>query len=381
MKKIVLVTILFICFLIQGINTPTASSNRVEEKITLDSDYITHEAISIHSNDDFIEYGFSGSGTKTNPYIIEGYNITVSWGHCINIFSVSKYFVVRDCLLETTDEYDNACIRLANSGGYGTIVNNICSGYSGVNVWDYCTSVNITGNYFHNSGIGIKIKDSSNCLIWKNIVEDSRYGFMITDSQSCTIKNNTIISNEDEGIYLNRASNTHILYNYISNNDRGIKSSSSTNSIIHHNTLRNNYVGIYLNNIHTGETPTIDNLIHHNNFIDNIARPQAFDYSEGGLAIWYEVATNEGNYWSNYNGSGVYQIEYNPDFYLGVLDIHDPYPLSSPVSISEFTETSPPPDDSGDDSDNAGTSFLHVNILFTFLTVFVMVKFVNRKKH
>ena len=59
-------------------------------------------------------------------------------------------------------------------------------------------------------------------------------------------------------------------------------------------------------------------IIHHNIFINNGATVQAYD--EGTDNIWYDIETNEGNYWSEWSGTGEYLID-------GSSGSIDPYPL------------------------------------------------------
>jgi hypothetical protein len=58
-------------------------------------------------------------------------------------------------------------------------------------------------------------------------------------------------------------------------------------------------------------------IIHHNKFIGNGEVPLATD--NGNNNIWYDITTNECNYWSDYLGTGVYLIE-------GTAGSIDPYP-------------------------------------------------------
>ncbi|MGC9061093.1 MAG: hypothetical protein ACP5JR_07695, partial [Thermoplasmata archaeon] len=83
-------------------------------------------------------------------------------------------------------------------------------------------------------------------------------------------------------------------------------------------------------------TSSTGNIIHHNNFWQNngagkgvSGNCQAYD-SVGGN-FWYNNTAQEGNYWSNWNGSGAYPID-------GGAGASDNYPLSNPThELSNIT--------------------------------------------
>jgi len=98
------------------------------------------------------------------------------------------------------------------------------------------------------------------------------------------------------------------------------------------------------------------NIIHHNAFIGNESdeSPQVIDSGENNT--WYDVWTSEGNYYSDWSGSGPYDI-WSWD------DVTDPYPLSD---IPVFRD-------------------VNKNLYFTLLILFPMVayttfQFIIRRK-
>lgn len=78
--------------------------------------YTPAEPIAIGSNSDFISYGFPGSGTKTDPYRIEGLNITarIDWTELISISDVTAYFHIKNNYLDGL-----------GGQGWGLVLNNI----------------------------------------------------------------------------------------------------------------------------------------------------------------------------------------------------------------------------------------------------------------
>ena len=72
-----------------------------------------------------------------------------------------------------------------------------------------------------------------------------------------------------------------------------------------------------------------NNIIYHNSFVDG---GKASDC--GTNNVWYDVETNEGNFWEDYSGTGEYTI----DTYSNSTD---PYPLEEPGK-PYITETEDP---------------------------------------
>jgi len=95
----------------------------------------------------------------------------------------------------------------------------------------------------------------------------------------------------------------------------------SENSVYYLNDITNtNYYGL------VAEGHNVQ--IYHNNFINNYGIPsQGLDLSTSGNNSWYSHLLNEGNYWSNWNGTGAYPIE-------GWANNEDKYPLIEPIDIN-----------------------------------------------
>ena len=74
--------------------------------------YTDHSAIEITSDADFetSDGVTSGTGTEIDPYIIEGWNITVSTGNAITILDTSAFFIVRNNWVTTENSFLSAGI-------------------------------------------------------------------------------------------------------------------------------------------------------------------------------------------------------------------------------------------------------------------------------
>jgi parallel beta-helix repeat protein len=116
--------------------------------------------------------------------------------------------------------------------------------------------------------------------------------FLDSGRVNVTVRN-VEITDFENGILLYNSSSNCVVGNNITENARfGIQfSQSSGNSIVGNNIIGNNVSGIYL------DSP--NNLIYHNNFIDNTAQ---VSMAMAGANVWDDGYPSGGNYWSNYTG-------------------------------------------------------------------------------
>lgn len=142
----------------------------------------------------------------------------------------------------------------------------------------------------------------ANTYVYNTCSDNGDYGFAFDASTFCVIENNTISYNHDYGVILTSADSGTIMFNEIEYNALyGVHMDANTDFF----------------------------TVHHNNFISNNAggASQALeDTPPTQNAVWYDVATNEGNYWDDYVGTGNYDID-------GTANEFDPYPLAVPVGI------------------------------------------------
>jgi len=187
----------------------------------------------------------SGSGTWSDPYIIE--NVTINGqnsGSGIFIRESSVYFIIRNC-------------TLSNSG------NNLPTLDSGINIQNTRNGFLINNSIITNNGFGIVLEDANNFSVLDNrIINNDRSGvFMDTqydnvNSNDNLIENNTIPSNNEYGIYIDATWNpsiTEIKNNIIRNNIinfndlDGIRSiDAESNSIIKNEIFNNTEDGIHI---------------------------------------------------------------------------------------------------------------------------------------
>ncbi len=260
---------------------------------------------------------------------------------------------------------------------YGCISCNLTSSYSFNSTYgiliDNSENCFIINTECYENDYGIRVRQSEYCSINKNsIYENTFYGIEIHYSNYCNITENQCYQNT-KSIYLHNAftiiiENNEISANHpnldYSKNSAGIYSTIAMEVTITQNSFTYNNIGVFLSlgryftisdnefkyneygidGFHVlnseikynlfeesefyaltlGYSST-ENTIHHNAFINNNnGKIQALD--NGSNNTWYEVETEEGNYWSDYQGTGNYSID-------GEANSYDLYPLAeSPIS-------------------------------------------------
>ncbi len=242
------------------------------------------------------------------------------------------------------------------------------------------------GTYFEN----IVIKANGILLIGNNkdktIIDGKQTGSVIRiESNNVTVTGFTLLNNggsgkEDAGITIYSANNNMVANSIILNNTVGIAiySSSNNNAItgnyiksnyregifvfnsndnkIYNNNIQNNKIGFY------GDSARMNN-IYSNNFIDN--NDQAYD--DSGMNSWDDGKT--GNYWSNYKGTGAYDI-------LGPAKTRDNHPITSPVIVKDVAITTPTEKPRGqktqEESGKSSSGFTGIVVLISLIMATVM---------
>ncbi|MBK5112066.1 MAG: right-handed parallel beta-helix repeat-containing protein [Candidatus Heimdallarchaeota archaeon] len=224
-------------------------------------------------------------------------------------------------------------------------------------------------NTCNNNGWGINIATESPYSIIENNTCSNNYYFgigMNYVSSNTTIRNNTIEGNLDRGIGLTRISHTDVYNNTIKNNLVGIKLSiSSYNSIFSNNIESNTEYGIYL------RTDSNLNEIYHNILINNNLLGQSQAYDECFSNKWYEETLNQGNYWSDWTGTGIYEID-------GITNAFDPCPT---FPYSDFPECSYSPTTPTASSPPPTLKLLGFTIgMFSISIIILFISFVKMKR-
>ena len=316
---------------------------------------VSLKAIIINNNSEFLVIAqaehWNGNGTKTNPFIIENYDIHINnsqFGIFIN--STTENFIIEDCLLTVTGT--NSTLIYLKSTENGIILNNLLSN---------------TNFSINNNNTGIYSSDSQNIIIKDNNITNLTNGIYLDTTTSSKFFNNKIFQNVN-GVYEIQSNNNIFANNNISFNSlMGIYAYMSNGEIIQTNILANNSFGInfyntynntcYVNILQKNTYGTIiddsqtdnffnntiinsqsygvflfssnNNAIYYNSFIDNnlrsISKKQAFDNSN--TDNWTNGVI--GNYWNTFkstdvNHDNIWDTSYTLD---GGADAKDQLPL------------------------------------------------------
>ncbi|UCG04368.1 MAG: right-handed parallel beta-helix repeat-containing protein [Candidatus Heimdallarchaeota archaeon] len=345
--------------------------------------YTTHDPINITNDKKLAAVANNGTGTVDNPYIIAGWNISDSPTHGISITGTTKYLRIENCWIERSNDYGICLDSVAP--GTSTVANNTCThnAKDGISLW-YSHSTTVANNTCTNNGrSGIFVRNSESSTIAHNTCNDNWWdGTTFLFSFSSTITNNTC-TNNGNGINLRHLYTSTVTNNICVNNGEGITlgysdSSTVVNNICNSNENNGIYFSISDNNsvawnslIGNGNygielaDNSDNNSIHHNNFLTN-GQNESQAYDDGTNNQWFNQKVLEGNYWSDYNGTGSYPI-------AGAAEAKDPYPSRSLYKYTSETEPQIDLSDLYSLLTRIGLFILIVGVLGTLL-------FVNRRK-
>ncbi|MFO7791376.1 MAG: NosD domain-containing protein [Candidatus Saliniplasma sp.] len=163
-----------------GSSTLASDNTRSLDEILQKEDYQNHETIRIDSDVEFSEMageeGWSGDGSKDQPYLLEGYDINgENKGYGIYIGNVSHHFIIRESHLHSAE--GNSHLYYRDSGLY--------------------------------------LYNTTNGVVKNNTISNNRYGVYLQDSMNNSVKDNIILENTGPGIFLLDADNNSIKENSI----------------------------------------------------------------------------------------------------------------------------------------------------------------------
>lgn len=207
-------------------------------------------------------------------------------------------------------------LQLQNSG-YGWNVNGI--------YLNHVSNCKIEDNIFSNVCHDIRLNNTRDCIVTRNVINGTMYGVRIINSETSVITTNTITGCVG-AVHLENATDTLVRNNTIINNQgQGIRfyTPCQNNLVTDNHFIKNDYGGM-IAVMPSGQT-LYNNSIFHNNFVNNT---RAFTIQTNGI-IWDDG--NEGNYWSDYNGSDLNQDAIGDTPYPLQLGEKDQHPLTAPI--------------------------------------------------
>ena len=294
------------------------------------------------------------NNTCTN--CIDGIRIIFSWNSTVVANSCknnSRYGIKLDtCLFSIVA--NNTCE--SNNNGLcvitcieSVVTNNTCfnNTFVGLIIWN--TSAFAANNTCFSNGYGIELRLAHVTLSHSKCFNNTYYGISLKGSSYSTIINNSCKDN-GYGIYHKDSFHTLVANNTCESNNYGMfyTIGSWYDTIINNTCANNTMDGIYLEHVRDGEvknnllynnsnyglylTDTIDTVIASNVFVDNNVGGTSQAYDDGFYNVWFDQSINEGNYWSDWDGTGTYPID-------GNANVNDPFPLyesSGFPTINEF---------------------------------------------
>ncbi|MFX0087801.1 MAG: right-handed parallel beta-helix repeat-containing protein [Candidatus Hodarchaeota archaeon] len=341
--------------------------------------YIERSPIVIIGNSDFgpSKYDFPGLGTKSNPYVIEGYNITDSSGKLIYIVNTTAFFVIQDCILDGINrvypgiEFSNVTSGVISNN---TLINNDYS----CNIADSDNNIiennlismsnhairiawgsgnnSVINNKIQNTGVGITVNPYSNSRIYHNtITEMTSTGISIGSDSSGDIRNNTLSNIGGYGIFSGWATgNVKIVGNYFSNTSLASIALSNTHYgvgiVISNNTIVNSQEQGILFASNDDNVPitrnTIVNCVGYGvelntNSDNNEITWNNFFHNNGGGTQAYDNGTNnvfEYNHWNDHVGSDTDTDGFVDSGYSIVNGNTDPFPRVAPIWINDNSD-------------------------------------------
>jgi len=228
------------------------------------SAYQPHSPITIIGNKDFTSANgvTGGTGTPSDPYIIQGWDINASGIGCCNA-------------------YGNAGIDIQQTNA-SFIVRNVYV-HQGLPVDE-----------------GISLRLVSNGLVENTVTSKDYFGIVVSSSTNVTVTGNTVSSNNPYGIYLYQTTKSLVDANDVSSNNVGIFLFSANSTIVSNNNVHDSSV-IGVDTYTTRNDTFVANnvssngwiglrllysdydLVYHNNFFSNGQNPPP--YNQGGIQI------------------------------------------------------------------------------------------------
>jgi len=203
----------------------------------------------VDNESEMANLGLPGNGSRNNPYIIEGFNISAD-SPCIRIMDVSSYVVIQNCFLRALA---GTCLRLAN-----------------------VSNCRVEDCVFVGTEYAIYCEVSEGVQISRNIIYDAGYAVYVLDSQSCSISESTIYACS-VGIAFQTARNCSSVDNRIYGNG-GAGLDISAGSL--NNTISANLIG----------------------WNSQVTQPWTNSIDRGNNNTWL------GNFWSDYSPPGPYNV-------------------------------------------------------------------------
>ncbi|MGY5873702.1 MAG: NosD domain-containing protein [Candidatus Thorarchaeota archaeon] len=213
------------------------------------SDLVVHDPILIESNYDFENQGWPGSGTPSDPYVIENLFIdnTVEYTANIKLYYTDAHVIIRNCVLTSGSYYGIDCINLRNADN--CLVTNCtlqnADSYGIRTLW--CQNCNVTDNLFWRNNDGAHFHVGTRLVFADNtITQNYGFGMSVYDTDYGTIERNNITDNDSSGISVSVCDNFDVTHNTIDQCVKGIIAEGGSDVQLAHNIITDCDTGIHV---------------------------------------------------------------------------------------------------------------------------------------
>jgi parallel beta-helix repeat protein len=284
---------------------------------------------------DNILYSFTGDNydrmiIKRDNIIVDGNGYTLQGTGSLGIALFQRHNVTITDL--TVTQFSTAGIGIQSSTRNFIVGNDILSNMNeGIRFYSGASNNTVTGNNikFNEYMSGIHFYDgSTNNVVSSNSITNNCYGILSIDAAGNIIAGNDIQFNSQYDIHFYSSSNNTITGNNIGNTEwhHGLYLRANSNyNLIAGNNITNSEIGIVLEN-------STNNYIYHNNFVDN-----ELAHAEDNSSNTWDNG-EEGNYWSNYNGTDTDGDGIGDTPYIINENNTDHYPLMTPADVEVIPE-------------------------------------------
>ncbi|MFX1604273.1 MAG: right-handed parallel beta-helix repeat-containing protein [Promethearchaeota archaeon] len=344
---IICLSLLFLCSLTAtkySINIEFGIQYQETQNSVMPSEGLYEESppIVISNNSDFADQAMTnlwdGNGSISDPYIIEGLNITTIGASAIHIGNTTVFFEIAGCFIlggtagiflenvthakiwNTTIRYSESRGILVSESDDVKVTNNTIVGMSGADStglyslgshycefsnntieavlgWDilidYSHNCSITHNYLSTAYYdGIRLRDSSENNITLNEIAHSRLsGIKLGNSHKCRIEQNIVEYSEGDGISIEASSSCMIEENVV--HESGYYSldlAGDTSDIVANTFYKSQIQGLRIQ--------SDSSLVTHNNFIENNLAFTLFSSYIADVGLNNDISGNYYDVWT-----------------------------------------------------------------------------------
>jgi parallel beta-helix repeat protein len=256
------------------------------------NDLMPHDPIGINDNQDFETQAWPGNGSESNPFIIEGLNIT-DFDSCISIIGTTAHFIIRNCFLRSIGGFSGFAVNfqdvsngtvedctLASFGWWNPEGGDVVTSGIGANVQE-SKSCSFSRNNICNNGDGFRIDWSTDLEVLDNSVYDNRFGLHISNTNYSVFEKNQFFANR-EGIWIDSIDSCRFVNQTISSERTGMLIRFSRNLTL----VDNSFTGCGIRFWGTRDTADLNHIIE-GNFVNG--RPIEYLFSRSDIMINGEI--------------------------------------------------------------------------------------------